>query len=171
MPRPKKEISVKIDVSDMREKVSKVNSKIEKIAQDALVSSAISILVPKIRAKIRENGSDFKGDLAESIEVKKGPSGEVIVGSFGLEYAAWVERGSRARKIRPHETKQLEEYVRKKEGLSGANLGRVVSAIKRTIRQKGNFPHPYLLPTFEENKEQVIQTAVTRIRATLERAM
>tara|TARA_R100001510_G_scaffold15082_1_gene12449 strand:+ start:26136 stop:26678 length:543 start_codon:yes stop_codon:yes gene_type:complete len=118
------------------------------IVRASLHTTAIQVLVPAIRTKLRENKSIFRGALFQRIKTEDltGPVPGVVVGAMGVAYAQEVENGGKPRKVGDAEKRQIIDYASKKNGLSGSDAVRVAHAIIKTIETEGVKAHPFLKP-------------------------
>lgn len=142
------------------------------VVAQAMRTSALHLLVPAIRQRLRDNLSVFRGQLFQRVAVrtgiKKGWAGKepyIEVGSFGVPYGLNVEKGSP-----PHEpdVSKIREYVRIKKGIPGDAGIPLVNAIVATIKAKGTKPHPFLMPAWEATRTFLVQDALSRVRKKLE---
>ena len=134
------------------------------IVRASLHTTAIEVLVPAIRAKLRENKSIFRGALFQRIKTEDldGPVPGVKVGAMGVEYAKEVEEGGKPRNVGESEKRQIIDYAAKKNGLGGADALRVAHAIIRTIETEGVKPHPFFKPALAVAAPEFV--AKSRIR-------
>ena len=122
------------------------------IVRASLHTTAIQVLVPAIRAKLRENKSIFRGALFQRIKTEDltGPVPGVVVGAMGVAYAQEVENGGEPRPVGDSEKRQIIDYASKKNGLSGSDAVRVAHAIIKTIETEGVKAHPFLKPALAQ---------------------
>lgn len=164
---------VKVDTKDVDAKVQDLVNTYPTLAGKALFTSAMSKVVPQIKRKIRANRSIFRGELhqrttarvgkslAKGSKVRTASSVSVNIGSIGVPYGINVEKGSPPQSA---SWSKIIEYVRKKMGLSGDQANSVAAAIIKTIEDVGTIPHPFLIPTWEANKELFFKNFIERMK-------
>ena len=136
------------------------------MAAKALRTSALAILVPAIQAKVRQNQSVFTGEYhsrmnARTEVVPRATKVALEVGAFGVPYGLNIEKGAP-----PHtpNQKRIEEYVRKKAGLSGSAAAAVVGAIMAAIQAVGSKAHPAIIPAWQANSSRFFADFVKRMK-------
>jgi len=133
----------------------------------ALFTSALFILVPRMKAKLRENRSVFTGETLQKTTARSGVSANVLqpfvdVGSIGVPYSLNLERGQGPHEPNPEVVK---EYVQKKMGLDGDSANNVTASIIKTLQAAGAKPHPFVEPVFEASKGEFVIDVVSRIKS------
>lgn len=138
------------------------------LAAKALRTSATHILVPAIRGNIRKHRSIFTGEYhgrqTAKAEVHDNTTVFVEVGALGVPYGLNIEQGA-APHI-PNQTR-VEEYVRKKMGLSGTRAASTVAAIMATIAAYGTRARPNIIPAWNANSSRFWADFVKRMRVAL----
>lgn len=156
---------VKFDVAVPKMKLSKLKRGFPSVVSAILRTSAIHILIPEIRKRLKRNNNVFTGELHSRMNAKAGVDNRqpfVDIGAIGVPYGLNIEKGSP-----PHTPDQgrIEEYVRKKMGMSGSRVQVVAAAIVRSIQGKGTKPYPHILPTWNANASRFQADFEARLRA------
>lgn len=139
------------------------------MAAKALRTSALAILVPAIQARIRQNSSVFTGEYhsrmnARTEVVNRATKVALEVGAFGVPYGLNIEKGAPAHS--PNR-RRIEEYVRKKSGLSGSAAEALVNAIMASIQAVGSKAHPAIIPAWQANSSRFFADFVRRMKAAI----
>jgi len=136
-----------------------------------LRTSAMHVLVPRIRKRIKKNQSIFTGDYHSRMTVKGGvnnTSGPFVdIGAFGVPYGLNLEQGAPAHKP---DYARIVEYVRRKMGMSGSAGVSQALAIIMVLQTKGSKAHPSILPVWRANSDKFFDDVVRRIGAALLKA-
>lgn len=145
-----------------------------KIMGKALFTSAMRILVPSMKRRLRKNKSYFQGALFQSIGAKVEVGAEtgkasVLVGTFNdfPQYTMNIERGSRAHKVDGPEKKRLDDWVRLKLGKSGEGHKAALAGIIKSIQENGTKKKPFIVPVFKEKQRSFTVDFFARLRVQL----
>lgn len=156
---------VRFDVSRPKMKLSKLKRGFPSIVSTIMRTSAIHILIPEIRNTLKRQHNIFTGELHSRMNAKAGTDNHqpfIDVGAIGVPYGLNVEKGAP-----PHKPDlgRLQEYVRKKMGISGTQGGLVALAISKSIQDKGSKAYPHIMPTWNANAGRFKADFVGRLKA------
>lgn len=107
---------------------------------------------------IEKNGNVFEGTLKKSIKSKvaRGSGNpKVVVGSFGVEYAKYIEFGRPAgTKFDKKEWGKLMKWVSRKLGVSGKANMKVAHSIRKKISEQGREAQPFVRTVAQSQERQ-----------------
>ena len=143
---------VRFDVSRPKGKLTKLKRGFPSVVSAIFRTSAVHVLIPAIRKSLKIYKNIFTGELHSRMNAKAGVKNHqpfVDVGAIGVPYGLNVEKGSP-----PHtpDRGRIEEYVRKKMGMSGIRGRSVAASIIASIQRKGTRPYPSIIPAWNANK-------------------
>ena len=155
--------SFKLDIKSLEASIKKAIATLPKETRNRLRTSALAVLVPAVKEKVRKNWSIYLGSLEQKMTATAVKDEVAVdISSFGAKYGLNVELGA------PPHTADLEkliDYVRKKHGVAGPEGVAWANAIFRKLQDKGSEPHPYLIPTWDATKDAFFMDFVARMRA------
>lgn len=163
------ELTAKMEgIKNVRGNIKKLIDRNPTLAAKVMRTSAMHVIVPAIRAKIKQNQSVFTGEWhsRQNAKVTKTTKGlvEIEIGAFGVPYGLNIEKGAP-----PHTPNEgrIREYVRKKMGLSGGDAESMVFAIASTIAAQGSKKKPAIMPAWNANSARFYADFVKRMRLAL----
>lgn len=145
-------------------KLTKLATEMPEQVVAAMYTSALRVLVPRIKDQIKENRSVYRGELHQRISVRAVLSGlnpYIEVGAIGVPYSLQVEKGRG-----PHtpDYDKLVDYAEKKMGYSKERAPAIALAIMNTIKAVGTRPHPFVEPVWESSKDDYWRDVKRRLR-------
>ena len=138
------------------------------IAAKALYTSAMNVLIPAIRKRIRQQKNVFTGEWANRQAARTDTTTNTAtleVGAFGVPYGLNIEQGAK-----PHspDEQRIKEWVKKKLKVRGkARQDMVAKRIAAMIAAHGTKAYPTLEPVWRANSSHFYADFVARMRAGL----
>jgi hypothetical protein len=146
--------------------IAKLSQSMPQAVASAIHASALAVLVPAMRKAILDNDAVFAGELFRRTTAKAGvgESPYVEIGTFDVPYSLNIEKGSP-----PHtpDFAKLVAWVEKKLGVKGRSAAVAAGYIMEHIEKYGTKAKPYVVPTFDANKERVVRDFVERLKREL----
>lgn len=136
-------MEIKIDefeVKNIKEEILKIEEKDIKYIKKEILNAGL-LVERNAKENIRNNRNVNHGTLRRSVACNKVDDFSVVIGT-NIEYASFIEYGTRAHEIRPINGKAL-----KWKGPNGKYM------FAKKVKHPGTKANPFLVPAFEDGIE------------------